>query len=114
MDPTRERGGPDMPARHVPPGWPTLVPRIAVDDPERLVAFIREVFRASGDFHRERPSELRFGDSLLMVGPTVERETANAFLYVYVEDADATYRRRPPSHDSRLLGQHLADRHTRW
>ena len=33
------------------------------------------------------------GDSLLMVGSTVERQPMPAFLYVYVEDADSTFKR---------------------
>ena len=80
-------------AKYVPDGWPALIPRIAVEDPEPLVAFIREVFDAVGRFHPERPSELRIGDSLLMVGSTIGREAMPAFLYVYVEDADAAFRR---------------------
>ena len=80
-------------ARHIPDGWPALIPRIFVDTPEPLVAFIKQVFGASGSFHRERPTELRIGDSMLMVGASTERGSVPAYLYVYVEDADATYRR---------------------
>src|SRR5262245_16296269 len=80
-------------ARHIPDGWPALIPRIFVDAPELLVAFIKQVFGATGDFHRERPSELRIGDSMLMVSASTERQALSTFLYVYVEDADATYRR---------------------
>jgi PhnB protein len=80
-------------ANHVPAGWPTVVPRIAVGDPAALVAFIQHVFGAVGEFHSERPSELRIGDSLILVGSTIEREAMPAFLYVYVEDADAVFRR---------------------
>jgi len=79
--------------RHIPAGWPALIPRIAVDDPEALVAFIRHVFGATGSFSHERPSELRIGDSLLMVGSTTGRKAMPAFLYVYVEDADSVYQR---------------------
>ena len=79
-------------ATHIPAGWPPLIPRIAVDDPEALVAFIQHVFGALGSFHPERPSELRFGDSILMVGSTVDRQAMPAFLYVYVEDADSVFR----------------------
>ena len=82
-----------MNAKHIPPGWPAVIPRIAVDDPEALVAFIRQVFGAVGRFQPERPSELRIGDSMLMVGSTVERKVMPAFLYVYVEDADAAFQR---------------------
>jgi uncharacterized glyoxalase superfamily protein PhnB len=70
-----------------------VIPRIAVDDPEALVTFIQHVFGAAGRYHAERPSELRIGDSLLMVGSTVDRQSMPAFLYVYVEDADSTFRR---------------------
>jgi uncharacterized glyoxalase superfamily protein PhnB len=80
-------------AKYVPAGWPALIPRIAVDDPEGLVAFIQHVFGAAGNFHRERPTELRIHDSILMVGSTIGRGVMPAFLYVYVEDADTVYRR---------------------
>ena len=80
-------------AKHIPVGWPSLIPRIAVDDPAGLVSFIQHVFGATGDYHRERPSELRLGDSLLMIGPTIERVPMTAFLYLYVEDTDSTFQR---------------------
>jgi len=37
-------------SRHVPAGWPAVIPRIAVDDPEAVVAFIQHVFGAVGRF----------------------------------------------------------------
>ena len=79
-------------AKYVPAGWPALIPRISVDDPEALVAFIQHVFGATGHFNPERPSELRIGDSLLMVGSTTGRRPMPAFLYVYVDDADTVFR----------------------
>jgi uncharacterized glyoxalase superfamily protein PhnB len=80
-------------SRHVPVGWPAVIPRIAVDDPEALVAFIQHVFGAVGGFRPERPSELRIGDSIVMVGSTVDRRAMPAFLYVYVEDTDHVFQR---------------------
>ena len=80
-------------AKHIPDGWPTLVPRLAVDDPSALVAFIQDVFGARGSFNPHRPTELWIGGSLLMVGSTIDRETTQAFLYVYVEDTDAVFGR---------------------
>jgi uncharacterized glyoxalase superfamily protein PhnB len=79
-------------ARYIPDGWPALVPRIFVDEPEALVGFIQRVFGATGSFQRERPTELRIGDSMLMVSASIEREAMRAFLYVYVPDSDATHR----------------------
>jgi len=43
-------------SKHVPVGWPTVIPRIAVDDSEALVAFILHVFGAVGRFRWKRPS----------------------------------------------------------
>jgi uncharacterized glyoxalase superfamily protein PhnB len=80
-------------AQHIPEGWPALIPRMFVDEPERLVAFIKQVFGATGSFHRARPTELRIGDSMLMIGTSLDRGPIPAFLYIYVEDTDATYRR---------------------
>jgi uncharacterized glyoxalase superfamily protein PhnB len=76
-----------------PAGWPALFPRIAVDDPEGLVQFMKHVFHAVGQFRPEQPAELRIGDSMVMVGSTLQRQAMPAFLYVYVEDSDATYQR---------------------
>lgn len=77
-----------------PDGWHTVTPRIVARDSRGLVEFIKTVFQAQGEFHLERPSEIRIGDSILMIsdgGGT--RESTPAFLYVYVEDANATYER---------------------
>jgi|SRR5262245_8219413 len=81
-----------MMTTYTPAGWPAVIPRIAVDDPEALVGFIQEVFGAIGEVQRERPSELWIGDSLIMVGSTIERRAMPAFLYVYVKDADGVFR----------------------
>jgi uncharacterized glyoxalase superfamily protein PhnB len=76
-----------------PDGYHTLTPRIVVADVERCAAFLREVFDAVGDVVPGRPAELRVGESLLMVSEAGERDLFPAFLYVYVDDADATYAR---------------------
>ena len=80
-------------AKYAPAGWPAVIPRIAVDDPKAVVEFIRKVFGATGEYNSERPSELRIDNSLIMVGSTIERAPISAFLYIYVEDADAAYQR---------------------
>jgi PhnB protein len=75
------------------PGYHSITPRIVVDDVDAQVAFLRAAFDASGDVRPDRPAELRIGDSLVMVSGTTGRERFQAFLYVYVADADDTYRR---------------------
>jgi len=76
-----------------PEGFHTVTPRIVVEDAARFVAFLEQVFRATGGFQAAAPSQIRIGDSLLLVSASGEREAFPAFLYVYVEDADATVRR---------------------
>jgi len=51
------------------------------------------VFGATGDFRPDRPSVLKIGASMVMVSNAGTRSPTPAFLYVYVEDADRTYRR---------------------
>ena len=80
-------------AEYVPDGWRTVTPRIVVGEPEKLVAFIQQVFDATGGYQVDRPTGLRIGDSILMISGTVDRDEMAAFLYVYVEDASATYQR---------------------
>jgi uncharacterized glyoxalase superfamily protein PhnB len=64
-----------------------------VADPQALVDFLRVVFDASGEVHADRPAEIQIGDSLVMVSSAKAREPFPAFLYIYVDDADRTYRR---------------------
>jgi PhnB protein len=59
----------------------------------RLVDFLRRVFEASGDFSAGAPSQIRIGDSLLMLSEAGAREVFPVFLYVYVTDVDKTYQR---------------------
>jgi PhnB protein len=80
-------------ARPVPDGWHTVTPRIFADDAGDLVAFVKEVFGASGEYRDARPTELKIGDSIVMIADASARGPAPAFLYVYVADADATYQR---------------------
>jgi uncharacterized glyoxalase superfamily protein PhnB len=77
----------------VPPGWPRVVPRILSHDPEGLVRFIQAAFGAGGEYRESVPSELWIGDSIIMVSGTEARAAAPAVLYVYVEDADAVFRK---------------------
>jgi uncharacterized glyoxalase superfamily protein PhnB len=76
------------------PGHHTVTPRIVVDDPAAQVAFLRDVFGATGDVPEGRPAEVRIGDSLVLVseGGGI-RDAQPAFLYVYVDDVDAVHRR---------------------
>jgi PhnB protein len=80
--------------RFQPDGWHTVTPRIITSEPEEMVRFVRQVFCGQGEFHVNRPAEIRIGDSLIMISKGAGlREPVSAFLYVYVENVDETYRR---------------------
>jgi uncharacterized glyoxalase superfamily protein PhnB len=64
-----------------------------VENVAAQVNFLRTVFGATGAVDPGRPAELLIGNSLVMVSPAVERDRFQAFLYVYVDDADAAYHR---------------------
>ena len=76
-----------------PTGFHSVTPRMFVSDVSAEVAFLDAVFDATGEVGANRPAQIHIGDSIVMVSPAHEREPFPAFLYVYVNDADSTYRR---------------------
>lgn len=76
-----------------PQGWHSVTPRLVAADPAKLVRFLRDAFGAVGEFERDMPSQVEIGDSLVMVSGEGPRPVTSSFLYLYVEDADAAYRR---------------------
>ena len=77
----------------LPDGWHSVTPRIVTHDVAGLVEFLRLAFGATGEAHADRPAELRVGDSMIMISAVGPRPAMAAFLYLYVDDADATYAR---------------------
>jgi PhnB protein len=76
-----------------PEGWHTVTPRIVVPEARHLVEFVKQVFGATGEYRQDRPSEMKIGDSVVMISDAGARSRKTAFLYVYVHDTDGTYRR---------------------
>ncbi|MBE0610346.1 MAG: VOC family protein [Dehalococcoidia bacterium] len=62
------------------------------DDAGGLLRLLRDVFGARGELEGNAPAEMRIGDSLILVSGTEYRPPMPACLYVYVEDADESYR----------------------
>jgi PhnB protein len=77
----------------IPEGWHTVTPRIVVNNSRQFVEFLKQVFRATGDHQSDRPSVIRIGDSIVMISDVGIRGVTNSFLYVYVDDVEATYER---------------------
>jgi uncharacterized glyoxalase superfamily protein PhnB/GNAT superfamily N-acetyltransferase len=76
-----------------PDGWRSVTPRIVVHGAQQLVEFLEQVFGATGDYQPDRPAVMNIGDSKVMISDAGVRNPMPAFLYVYVERADETYRR---------------------
>jgi len=80
-------------SRYTPDGWHTLTPRIVAQNVPQLVEFLKRVFGAIGDYQQDLPTILTIGDSVVMLSEAGIRKPTPAFLYVYVDDTDATYHR---------------------
>lgn len=80
-------------SKSIPEGWHTVTPRLVVDDPAKLVQFLTHAFDAVGEYSTDAPSQMKIGDSIVMVSAAGPRKPMPAFLYLYVDDADATYAR---------------------
>jgi len=77
--------------KSIPEGWHSVTPRLVVHDAAKLVEFLKQAFGATGDFRTDMPSVIKIGDSLVMVSSVAPRDAMPAFLYLYVDDTDATY-----------------------
>jgi uncharacterized glyoxalase superfamily protein PhnB len=77
----------------IPEGWHSVTPRLVVRDPAGLVRFLSQAFDARGEYSEASPSQMRIGDSIVMVSGSGARRPRPAFLHLYVDDADTTYRR---------------------
>jgi len=81
-------------AKPIPAGWHSVTPRLVANDPAQLVEFLKQAFAATGTYNQNRPSEIRIGDSIVMVSGITEGVPSNpAYLYLYLADVDAAYAR---------------------
>jgi len=65
-----------------PASWHTVTPRIVVEDPAGLVAFLKRVFGATGELQGDAPAQIVIGDSRLMVSRAGPREAFRVSLRV--------------------------------
>ncbi len=83
-----------------PAGYHAVTPSLSLRDPRRFLEFARRAFGAEIPTEMKMPdgsimhAEVKIDDSTIMIGPVMENSPeALGSLYIYVEDADATYRR---------------------
>jgi PhnB protein len=89
-----------MSVKPVPEGFHTITPYITLNGAARLIEFLKQVFDAKEKELLKQPdgsvwhAEMKIGDSILMVSEASERWKAMpASINLYVNDADATYKR---------------------
>src|SRR5262245_52091937 len=52
-------------SRGIPKAWHSVTPRIVVHDAPQCVAFIKQVFAATGEYRADIPAILTIGDSIV-------------------------------------------------
>jgi len=89
-----------MAVKPIPDDRPCITPYLVVPGVARLIDFLKQVFDAKETHRSAMPdgtvvhAEVRIGDSFVMMGePQGDWKAMPGNIYIYVEDADATYRR---------------------
>ena len=84
----------------IPEGFHSVTPYLIVREVPQLLAFLKQAFDAQEIMCMPAPdgtimhAEVRIGDSAIMMGEARgEHKPMPASLYLYVNDADATYKR---------------------
>jgi uncharacterized glyoxalase superfamily protein PhnB len=83
----------------IPKGYHTVTPYLVVEGTAKLIDFVKQAFGAKETFRSTRPdgaimhAEVKIGDSVIMMGDAQEGKQMPGMIHLYVEDADATYRR---------------------
>ena len=89
-----------MKVEHIPKGYHSVTPSLTVKGAHKLIGFFQQAFGAKV-LHQMLCSDgsvmhasLKIGDSIMMLGEAGGQcKPTAASLYLYVKDADATYRR---------------------
>ena len=83
-----------------PSGYPSVSPYLVVEDGQRLIDFLEEVFDGRVARRHERPdgslmhAEVRIDDAIVMLGEaTGEWKARPSMIHIYVEDVDAIFQR---------------------
>jgi PhnB protein len=89
-----------MAVKPIPDGYHTLTPYLIVEGASSLIEFLKEAFGVQETERVTQPdgtimhAEVRVGDSVVMLSDAMgERKPMPTSIYLYVNDADATYQR---------------------
>jgi uncharacterized glyoxalase superfamily protein PhnB len=90
-----------MPAKPIPDGYPVVIPYLMIENVNRFVDFMKQVFDAELVEQLTRPdgkpghTELRIGDSMIMLSEAMPPQygATPVMLHFYVTDVDARFAR---------------------
>ncbi len=88
-----------MAVKPIPDGRPRITPYLAVHGVPKLIDFLKQVFAAEVTHRTTMPggrehAEVRIGEALVMMGePGGDWKPMPGSIYIYVSDADSTYKR---------------------
>jgi PhnB protein len=89
-----------MAVKPIPDGYHSVTPYLIVEGASSLIQFLKEAFDAQETERVVQPdgtimhAEVRIGDSVVMLSDAMgERKPMPTGIYLYVNDADATYQR---------------------
>jgi len=98
----------------LPTGHQTIMPYLMLDGGLKFIEFTQTVFDAKvnlsmhqmhSDFEKVRHSEIQIGGSTIMFTDTTEQWKAQpANLFIYVENADATYQKALDAGATSVMG----------
>ena len=84
----------------IPENYPTVMPYLIIKNAAAFIEFMQDVFDAllSGKHMRDEKlimhAELKIGNSSIMLADSTDQyPPGNAGLFIYVEDADTTYKK---------------------
>ncbi|HEX9444295.1 MAG TPA: VOC family protein [Candidatus Binatia bacterium] len=110
-----------MAAKPIPEGYHTVTPCLVAEGAAKLIDFLKQAFGAEERFRMARPdggvmhAEVKIGDSMVMLGDANEQWKAMpGVIYLYVDDADAVYRRALDAGAASVMApvdQFYGDRH---
>lgn len=85
---------------NIPDNYPTVMPYLIIENATAFIQFMQDVFDATLSNKHMRDeniimhAELKTGNSMIMLADsTTQFPPSNAGLFIYVEDADITYKK---------------------
>jgi PhnB protein len=110
-----------MSVKPIPEAYHSMTPCLVVEGAAKFIDFLKKAFDAEEIFRMARPdggvmhAEIKIGDSMVMLGDATEQwRPITGAIYLYVNDADAVYKRSLQAGATSIMeptNQFYGDRH---